>query len=231
MKSENLRNPSATSAGSNWAGLLQWLVLSVLGLTIFTLMAAHAPGRIKLIGPFAVGFGLAAGAGLVALARIIGARRRRFIVWWVPVFIAAGQIGMAIESHRLYAKQVRRDSAGDVNVLKLARFLHEGAAPEDPDQKAQYEQMQQSVQKAAEERRRELQEKTSFTGYLRHRLSPLGSWPRPWPTVFWLGEVLLGTAAGIWLVIRMTRGMEEGESPADIQSAQQEPGPADPRRY
>lgn len=212
MTPNDSHGQSATSAGSNRAGLVRWFVMSALGLTVLTLTAAHAPARIKLIGLFVVGYGLAAGAGLGALARISGVQRRRLIVWLATAFIAAGEVGMAVEAHRLYAAHVQRNVEGDKNVLTMARLFREGSLPDDPQQRAQYEQMQQTVRKAADLRRREQEKQSSFAGYLRHRISPLGSWPDPWPAVFWLAEVLLGTAAGTWIMSRMTRTI--GRTPA-----------------
>ena len=40
----------------------------------------------------------------------------------------------------------------------------------------------------SDERRRE---KLAFTTFLRDRVSALGTWPAPWPAVFWGAEIIL----------------------------------------
>ena len=164
----------ASERGAVSAGLL-WVLLSLVIVTAITLVAIQAPPRVKLIGLFAVGYGLLTG-WLIALAagptRFVPGRPGVAVTF---VLITLGQCGLALESHRLH---------------RAAEFRT-------------FEKSPQSRLPQAERLRHLLHEATRFSVYQRHRLSALGQWPSPWPMLFWTGEVLLAGALGTWLACRL----------------------------
>ena len=157
------------------AGLLQWLLLSVVAVSVLTIVAVHAPARIKLLGLFAVFYGLLAGWLLGKAARATSRRFSRLQLVLSFLLIAAGQCGVTAESHRLHRAAVMQ----------------------------QFERSREAKSPRANEMRQLLREGAHFSAYLRYRVSPLGVWYEPWPAVFWGFEVLVCGAAGTWLTARL----------------------------
>jgi hypothetical protein len=194
---------SSTTHHSPLTGLFCCLV----GLTALTLAAAHAPGRIRLLGLFAVAFGAVCGWGLargaayfaVTVMPVDSSLKRkqrndnsrpslalqasimRLVI--VGVLIAAAETGLTLESWRLYVVELRKLYDPEASTEAVG-----GGQPFVPDS---------LLKQAREERQQVLVEKSRFAAYLQHRVKELGDWSAPWPAVFWLGELLLGTAAGV----------------------------------
>jgi len=185
--------------------VFEWLVIGLVGVTVLTLAGAHAPGRIKLIGLFAVVYGLAVGWGLGQLAKLRRVPIGKGVGWLSLALIAAGQIGMAFQSYQLHVVQIRRDDQPDSKLIGLERFLQRQNVPEDPEERARLEEIKQDIQRAAQSREQKLAELTSFSTYLRNRLAALGTWWSPWPAVFWAVEVLLSSMAGAWVAYRINQ--------------------------
>jgi len=101
----------------------------------------------------------------------------------VGVLIAAAETGLTLESWRLYVVELRK-----LYDPEAATEAVGGGQPFVPDS---------LLKQAREERQQVLVEKSRFAAYLQHRVKELGDWSAPWPVVFWLGELLLGTAAGV----------------------------------
>jgi hypothetical protein len=66
-----------------------------------------------------------------------------------------------------------------------------------------FERGERVHQEAREARRLE----RSFYGYLANRINEKkwGKWGSPWPAVFWVVEVSLGSTLGAWLALRTLR--------------------------
>jgi hypothetical protein len=151
------------------------------------LAAAHAPGRVKLLGLFAVAFGLLAGSALGALARFLQVEQRTAMLPVAVILISAAQLGMALESWRVYRAEVRETLQADVPL----------PVPES---------LKSSIR---EDRRRMMAERMSFPAWLRHRVSPLKVQSRPWPELLFGAELVLGIAAGVWAFRRASRRAAE----------------------
>ncbi|MEX2287287.1 MAG: hypothetical protein WD648_09375 [Planctomycetaceae bacterium] len=179
------------------ANLALWLLFAVVGLTALTLVFVHAPGRIKLIGLYAVVYGLIAGGALGLLARKLRLPSTMRLVVISFLLIAAGEMGIAIESHRVWAAG-GWDAFDKSPTGKLAaEVLINPGSPAD---------LRASLQESLDRQHEEF----SFPGYLARRVSPLGAWPAPWPTVAWLAEVVLAAAAGCWAFQKQALALNAG---------------------
>lgn len=163
---------------------LQWVGIGLVGLTALVLAAAHTPGRIRLLGLFAVAFGCVCGWGLARVATALKVNAGRLTAAIIAgVLIAAAETGLTLESWRLYVVELRQ--------------IYDPEASTEVVGKGQPFVPPSVLKKAREDRQRVLEEKSRFATYVQHRVKNLGEWPSPWPIVFWAAEVLLGTAAGV----------------------------------
>jgi hypothetical protein len=155
---------------------MQWLGVGLVGLTALVLAAAHAPGRIRLLGLFAIVFGGVCGWGLARIAGALRVNAGRLVgLAIVGVLVAAAETGLTLESWRLHVAERRREYFEE-SVKTIPGPLRESAL---------------------EELRPIFEREARFPSYLQYRVKNLGDWESPWPVLFWTGELLLGTAAGI----------------------------------
>ncbi|MGH7128997.1 MAG: hypothetical protein ACREJB_00275 [Planctomycetaceae bacterium] len=161
--------------------LLQWLLASSIVVTALAIAAAHVPGRFRLLGLFAVVFGLLCGRALAYLSRMLNLKRSRLVLLIAGLLIAAAEVGMTLESYRQFVAENERQLDAELRRQNVPAALLPAL------------------------RRDFLAERTSLSAYLTHRVSELGDWPMPWPAVLWSVEALLGVAAGTWLFALQTR--------------------------
>ena len=162
---------------------LQWVGVCVIGVTAVTLLAAHAPARIRLLGLFAVAVGALCGWGMARGAewlRVTMSPGRSAIL--AGVVIATAQVGLTLESWRLFTAAKHHEYL-EAPKKEIPGFL---------------------VEAAMKERRLIFERETRFPTYLEHRVKNLGVSSSPWPLLLWIGEMILGTAAGIAVFV-MTR--------------------------
>lgn len=204
--------------GNPTARFLEWLLLSLVGLTLLTLAAAHAPARIKLLGLFAVGYGALAGWGLARLAEIVGGIGRTTVLAASVLLLIGGQVGLAWESHRLYAARERQrfENAAAPVLPQLLKGTGRVGTADSGTRVNAARKLASSVQR---DRQRALARRTRFDAYLTYRISALGDWSAPWPGIVWGAEVLLGTIAGTGLAARMLRANSRGPGVEETTSA------------
>lgn len=191
----------------NSRNYLMWLIVGLLATAVLSLGAAFAPHVAKRLLLFHGLFGLAGGLLLGWLLAELGvlhpimpestgeseASRRKLSPAWLvsstgAAILILGGINMAwISSHQFrktQQEQSRRQPEQAAALELLGRM-----SQDDPELAARYD-----------EERRKLS--PTFGDYLAHRVSSLGSWQSPWPTLFWLGELLLAAAIGGWILFR-----------------------------
>ncbi len=199
MPSETDPHSTSSRGITPW---LQWVGFSLVGITALVLLAAHAPPRIRLLGLFAVLTGVVAGWGIGKFA----------IKFKVPIhgmppsitvglLLAGGQVGVTLESWRL-----------DIN-----RKHHEYFVESREDVPAVLWESQRK------ELERIFARETTFSAYMQSRLTELkkrtdseDDWSDTAAAAFWLVEVFLGIAAGLF-VFRKTAAESEAaaqEKPA-----------------
>jgi len=179
--------------------LARWLFLGVIGLAALTLAAAHAPPRVRLIGLYSVGYGAVAGYGLWLLAGLTNAPAGKRCAVLAFAAIVAGQVLLALETHRLLASEAQT-AASTISPAEV--MLETAAPPSDPQSRKLFDEMKEAVTGAAAQQRARLEEQRRFGAYLRRRIAPLGDWGTPWAEIFWGAEVVASAAVGAWIAAR-----------------------------
>jgi hypothetical protein len=160
--------------------MLAWLLACVVLVTGLSLAAAHAPPRIRLIGLFAVAFGLLTGWGVVLLAGRLQCHPAHPVAVMVAALLSiVGLIGATWETARV--EEARRSKSGQ-DVL-AARLMEEVAA------RTSGGATEVSGGPAW----------IAFRRHLSRRVRQLGLWPSPWPEVLWVAELLAAAAASVWM--------------------------------
>jgi hypothetical protein len=193
MAEPALEQPDAAPAGHR-NGRLSWLVLFLVATASISLAAVHLPPRVKMLGLFAIGHGLLAGwiAAWLTSAFNLPAGKATWSGVVVFVVILGGQIGMAVESHRLDRAAAERAIAANPKRVAILRMLESSNFPDDPKSK-----------QLAEDARRTIGAR-GFADYLQFRVSALGIQSRPLAATIWIFEIGLGSLAGIWIFGRLT---------------------------
>ncbi|HEX4070668.1 MAG TPA: hypothetical protein VHX68_05845 [Planctomycetaceae bacterium] len=176
-------------------GWFSWLVLFLVATAALSLAAVYLPARVKMLGLFAIGHGLVAGGIAARLASIfeLSSASRGATSGVVFLVIVAGQIGMAVESHRLYRAEEERGVAANPKRLAVLRMLQSVKTPDDPKTK----QMAADVRKTLGVRG------TSFADYLQFRVSEIGVHSHRLAEAIWILEIGLGSLAGTWIFRRL----------------------------
>jgi hypothetical protein len=178
--------------------VFRWLTVSVLGLVVFVVIAAHAPARIRLLGLFTLGFGLLAGAGLGWLSGEFHLKPNRKLACLMFVFVFLGISGMFWESHRSYVERLR----------KIYDQPHlDRPNPEKPVSMGKAAILAQATEALREARRKKFAVESLFSTYLvrRTQFGKRPAWTDPWPVVLALGELIIGSICGAWMFLRVSR--------------------------
>lgn len=150
---------------------------------VFSVVSAHAPSRIKLLGLFHVvaGFGLGA-----TIAWLFGDDRQRSSYVWrlavaVMTFLALGASSWIAFRNDLVQTKTK-DSAENAMARNLIEQVKQanGLANQANDAAAK-----PTVVSGLSE----------FDRFLIRRVGQLGDWKSPWPELFWLVELILGGIA------------------------------------
>ncbi len=169
------------------------------------LAAVHLPASVKLLGLFGAAFGAAVGWGLAKLAIKLQLRRGVEIFAIIGILVIASQVTLAVETHRLYAGELKRRESVDLSDALAERMLSEAQTPDDEGAAQYLEDMRQAVADKRQTRESQLRRQASFFGYLQYRLSPIGELTPVMATILWCLEVFLGGATGIAAAV-MTLG-------------------------
>ena len=195
MGDRDERHPSNSTRWRPAWRALAWLLLSVAATALLAYVAAHLPR--KPIALVALAYAALATWVLLWLAGELRLNSRSRLLVAAAGLVLAGQIGVAWESHRVFASAVRTYWGPDPRAGMLSQMRRSQTSAEDI-----------AVMEAAiAERRRALAARTSFSAWLRHRLSQVTRFSPGslWPAVTWAVELLVGTAAGLWIGWRLNR--------------------------
>lgn len=206
--------------------ILEWLILSLVGLTALVLASAHVPLTMRKLVLFPIALGAAAGALLAAARRFSGIPRTRGILATAGVLIfavesAAPMIHWQAQAAMLrsqYADEEKSQEAderkSDVMALDVRSRVESMTPPDDPDERQSYEKLLREFRdadasrlKRKEEIAQKKQESLGLPAYLANRVLPLGKWPEPWPALFWGLEMALGIAVGLAVFRRVSAGV------------------------
>ncbi|WP_010588160.1 hypothetical protein [Schlesneria paludicola] len=166
-----------------------WLMVSSLATTALTLVSAHAPPRIRLIGLFSIAFGALVGWAIVQLAiRFDAMLPRRIVGLTAVVLTIAGLIGCMIETYR----QTRWP---DSPKGQMSAQLHDLGLK-------MVEEMNRQIKPSDTASQVDLYATMSFRRFLARRLAQLGEWSSPWPELFWAAEIGLAAVTSFWVATR-----------------------------
>jgi hypothetical protein len=189
---------TAESHRPNLSGdLPSWVVLFTLAASATALAAAHLPPVFKKLGLFALAYGLLVGLIGVWLAQFAPAIRSQLRLGTIVVFLLAlaGQVGIALESYRIYRSEQQRRELVDPQQALARRLLESATEPPDPRSQAALDEFRRSRGGAD----------ASFGGYLQFRVSNIGIQSRHLAWLFWSAELLLGGLAAGWVFRRAAR--------------------------
>ncbi|GAB4137533.1 MAG: hypothetical protein Tsb009_05130 [Planctomycetaceae bacterium] len=199
MKSQDATD-SPKSNNSRWRFAV-WLLTSLAGIALLAFLAAHAPARVRLLGLFALGFGMLLGALLAWLMvefQVPGSRRLSGLA---AILIALGMMGMVAESYRVY-------------VWRLCTLYDQPVLDVSSNEKpltAQNAKALGPVMKFIREARQEkLAEESRFVRYVERRtqINQQPAWEMPWPWVLLIGECVAGFLAGTWVFHVLSRRLQ-----------------------
>ena len=160
-----------------------WVTACCLSSGVLAMLAAHAPARVRLIGLFAVGFGLIVGWMAVRLAQVFEARPTRPTMFSLAAsFALVGFVAMTWQTFRLDELTQIKTKEEELAARLMREF-----------------DRQQGIVTPDLTRSSSLQR---FRGYLTRRVSQLGRWPSPWPELFWWGECVSASVAAGWFAQR-----------------------------
>ena len=174
-------------------GTGSWLVACLVVTTALSLVAAHVPSRVRLLGLFSVAFGLLLGWIVVQLTEKLkpGLSRRSFAVF-AALLTLAGLIGSTCEIWRLDAA-TRKPSMNESLAMQMAEQMKESSPKEGEATPGPVNTLSEVLD-------------TSFRRHLARRVRQLGDLKSPWPEILWVAELLAGTAASYWIVNRFRPG-------------------------
>lgn len=171
------------------SGTLPWFVACLVSTTALSLIAAHVPGRVRLIGLFSIAFGLLVGLIVAQLAEMLKPRHtRRYVAAFAAILTLVGLIGSTYEVNRLDALK-RTPSSNELLALQMAKQMKEQTAPSSEGQPNSFNSLSEELD-------------TSFRRHLARRVRQLGDWKSPWPELFWTAELITSAAASFWIVSR-----------------------------
>jgi hypothetical protein len=203
---------SDVEPGGRGHGWFSWLVLLLVATAALSLLAVYLPARVKMLGLFAIGHGLVAGGIAARLASIfeLSPASRGASAGVVFLVIVAGQIGMAVESHRLYRAELERVVAANPKRRAVLRMLQSVKTPDDPKTK----------QLTADVRKTIGVHDTSFADYLQFRVSEIGVHSHRLAEAIWILEIGLGSLAGTWIFRRLATAprLEAPGPPAKLEA-------------
>ena len=127
----------------------------------------------------------------------------------VFLVILCGQVGMAVESHRLYRAAEERALVANPKRAAALRMLQSVRLPDDPKSKQVVNDVRRTIGARG----------TSFADYLQFRVSELGIQSRPLAQAIWILEIGLGSLAGTWIFRRLAPAarLEASGPPAKLE--------------
>lgn len=195
--------PSATKSLAGWRATSLWLASGLAAVLVLSIVAAAAPPEMKRLFVFAAMFGAVCGLVLRWLAAEFPIRRGWFPTSLCGLLILVGAVHLGWLNYRRLANDAARWAREHSEEAAMLRMVQK-IAELDPE-----------TAKSLESRRHLLD--PEFSDYLVHRTQRLGKLAPPWPTVIWLGELLLATTVGLGAF--RYRGPEEPGQPTPRESA------------
>jgi len=179
-----------------------WFLSGAVGVALLAIVAANVPERARLLGLFPIAVGCLAGWGFARIAREIQVPMSRTLLALTWLLVAAGQIGAVVIVYRQRVERLQQNLPKDPLAEATRQLLAAEPEPGESEEiRAHREEIRESVRRSQEARR----ERLSLPMFLRDRVSALGTWPAPWPAVFWAAEIFLAASTGTFVASRLSR--------------------------
>lgn len=195
--------PNSSHAATSPPPRALFWVLAVVFAGLLGLGAAHAPERIKLLGPYAIVLGLIAGGVLGRVGREFGIARSLVVLVAIAVLVLIIEVANTVEAHRLSVASALEQKEAPI----LMEYTDEQLA-------------------GMSSKNREIVERGSFID-ASHRKEPtfrqfllvrmlafpesLHGWSKSRAVAFWIAEIAGGVAAGVlmarWLLYSGKQGV------------------------
>lgn len=173
----------------NQKNLLLWTICSVALALLLAIPFAHAPATFKRLVLTYLMFGVVCGWAMSWLAGELQLSITKSMLLIACLSVAAGTGHLAWQSFQQLKIAKQAEIQRDPEQLAMLNMMEKIAGEE---HSAEYEA-----------RRRQLQ--PEFMDYFSFRVSSLGSWPQPWPLLFWALEVSLAVGVSGWMLSQSNR--------------------------
>lgn len=176
--------------------------------------AAHAPDSTRLLVLFSLGFGLLLGWLSASLANLLNVRIDSPRLALIALATLGGLVVTLYQTIALLPAPKPSSAAHPITALVEAQQQKSVAPQLEPETQVILEPIDPAkvppppvsmanFQMQHQESKPQFSSRIQF--YLHYRIAK-GSWPRPWPEMFFGGEVLLGMAGAVWIAIQCRRG-------------------------
>lgn len=228
MSASPLRPAGCPTPSSGWLSFAGWIGAGAVGVAVLFTLSGNFSISDRSPGVFGVLLGIAAGCGLGRWANVMKLQSGVAVGAGAWFCIFSGEVFAAAKTNHdrvafLRTKPIWQESQGDPLTERLRLHVAEGPPGESEEDR------QRRLNDLAEfERgdaiRKQHFEQLTFSGYLASRIPKTwGRWPRPWPAVFWVAEVLSASTLGACATLIISRSGSQGAAPARPQVATEEP--------
>lgn len=172
---------------------LLWLISSIASAIVLGYFSAFMPGRLKLLILFPCFLGLTTSV-MILYWRNMWSYPGTKLILPLSFLLATSCFGISSyfsfqKYHAILNQQSHIQKPQNIPVRKKTT-----KTLSTEEEKVDRE-IRQSFREIFESEKLDLKKRASFSGYLRHRVSTVGNWSRPWPEIFWMIEFLF---AGIF---------------------------------
>lgn len=223
-------NRQAPDSGNSKPRIFGWLCAGVLWGASLALGGVFVPVQFRPVGLFLIAFGVIAGVGLGTLARLCRSARTPRFLFLAILLVAGSETSLVFGSYCQHVESVKRETqqaldnskaefANDPTARFEAQFQEQAKAGHDkidPESARQRQEFRDELDRIARLRYKRLEEieqegaeMQTFPGYLKYRVSRLGTWRSPWPVLFVCSEIIFGSIAGGWAAWESLRRRQE----------------------
>jgi hypothetical protein len=198
---------------------VQWLATGAAGVALLFVIADQFPQRLKLFVFFPLAVACIAAWGLGRWGARFSIRAGSLFLISSGLIIAGASLLVAIKTHRdgvrTMLSQKYWQQPPDPVSAKFKEFVQAEPEDETPAAREQRLAVLAAIERG-EAMHREQRDYLTFYGYLANRIPKVwGKWTYPWPVVFWIAEILLGSSLGAWLALWTL----QANSPRDLGAA------------
>jgi pimeloyl-ACP methyl ester carboxylesterase len=178
---------------------LTWLVGLAAVTALAAVLAVQLPDRAKLLGLFPLIWGGLLGYAAGWWGTECRLPRRAWVYLAAALLLAAGEASIVYQAWRGYQVDLRQQFNRDPAAGMVQQAERVPAANVKPEEAELRKQLLAEFERVRQRRREAL----GLPAFLQRRLRKLGDLPQPWPELFYAGEIVLGTLAGL-AVMRLT---------------------------